>query len=47
MLNIIIIGAGGFGREVYQWAKDSFDNKEYKIKGFISNKPDDLKGFNI
>jgi sugar O-acyltransferase (sialic acid O-acetyltransferase NeuD family) len=47
MLNIIIIGAGGFGREVYQWAKDSFDNSEYQIKGFISNKPDDLKGFNI
>jgi len=45
--DIVIVGAGGFGREVYQWAKDSFDNKEYRIKGFISNDPDDLKGFNI
>lgn len=47
MLNVIIIGAGGFGREVYQWAKDSFDENEYKIKGFLSNKPDDLKDFEI
>jgi sugar O-acyltransferase (sialic acid O-acetyltransferase NeuD family) len=47
MKNIIIVGAGGFGREVYQWALDSFDEKEYKIKGFLSNNKKDLDGFDI
>lgn len=47
MYKIIIIGAGGFGREVYQWAKDSFDPELYRIKGFLSPNKDDLIGFNI
>lgn len=47
MDNIIIIGAGGFGREVYYWAKDTFSNQEFKIKGFLSNNPRDLDNFDI
>lgn len=45
MDNIIIIGAGGFGREVYSWLKDTFDNKQFKIKGFLTNIPDHLNDF--
>lgn len=47
MYNIIIVGAGGFGREVYCWVKDTFSNKEFKLKGFISNNPRDLDNFDI
>jgi len=45
--NIIIVGAGGFGREVYLWAKDSFDFTKYQIKGFLSNNKSDLDNFDI
>ncbi|MEN6623777.1 MAG: acetyltransferase [Smithella sp.] len=33
--NILIVGAGGFGREVLFWAKDTFCPLSYNIKGFI------------
>jgi sugar O-acyltransferase (sialic acid O-acetyltransferase NeuD family) len=39
MYGIIIIGAGGFGREVYLWAKDSFSKDQYRIKGFLDDNP--------
>ena len=47
MNNIIIVGAGGFGREVYQWCQDSFDKSEYKIKGFLSKDKNELDNFKI
>ncbi len=47
MLDLVIVGAGGFGREVYQWARDAFDPAGHRIKGFLSNRPDDLAGFGI
>lgn len=47
MYNIIIIGAGGFGREVYNWAKESFSPKKFRIKGFLSSNPNDLNNFNF
>jgi sugar O-acyltransferase (sialic acid O-acetyltransferase NeuD family) len=47
MLDIVIVGAGGFGREVYQWAKDSLPGDHYRLKGFLSSRPDDLDGFGI
>jgi len=37
MYNIVIVGAGGFGREVYILAKDTFPNIKYKIKGFLDD----------
>lgn len=37
MLNLIFVGAGGFGREVYSWAKPLFDNNKYRFKGFIDD----------
>jgi sugar O-acyltransferase (sialic acid O-acetyltransferase NeuD family) len=45
MLDIVIVGAGGFGLEVYRWAKDSLPCTEYRVKGFLSSRPEDLDGF--
>jgi sugar O-acyltransferase (sialic acid O-acetyltransferase NeuD family) len=47
MLDIVIVGAGGFGREVYHWIKDSFSPTEYRIKGFLSRNHRDLDGFTL
>ena len=47
MYNIIIVGAGGFAREVYYWANDTFSKDNYKIKGFLSYNQKDLDGYNI
>ncbi len=47
MYDIIIIGAGGFGREVYLWAKDSFPKDQYTIKGFLDDNPRILDNYNI
>jgi len=46
MYDIIIVGAGGFGREVYHWAKDSFSKYQYKIKGFLDDNPKILDNYN-
>ena len=45
--NIIIVGAGGFGREVYLWAKDSFSRDQYKIKGFLDDNPRILDNYDM
>jgi sugar O-acyltransferase (sialic acid O-acetyltransferase NeuD family) len=43
---LIIIGAGGFGREVLAWAPQSLGYEtEWRIKGFIDDNPDALKGY--
>jgi len=45
--NIIIVGAGGFGREVYLWTKDSFPKGKYYIKGFLDDDKRALDKFNL
>ena len=46
MKNLIIIGARGYGREVYDLAKQCLGyNTEYIVKGFLDNKPDALASF--
>jgi sugar O-acyltransferase (sialic acid O-acetyltransferase NeuD family) len=40
MFDIVIVGAGGFGREVYQWAGPLFEKGNYRFKGFIDDNPD-------
>lgn len=46
MKNLIIIGARGFGREVYSLALQCDDyNKNYVMKGFLDDKSDALVGF--
>jgi sugar O-acyltransferase (sialic acid O-acetyltransferase NeuD family) len=41
---IIIVGAGGFGREVLQWARDTWPAHQDKIAGFLSDDPRRLDG---
>jgi len=41
---IIIVGAGGFGREVLQWARDAWPNGATRIAGFLSAEKDRLHG---
>ena len=44
MTQVVIVGAGGFGREVLQWARHSL-GPEHQIKGFLSNNSGDLDAF--
>lgn len=47
MKRVIIVGAGGFGREVFNWAKDHPDcGKVWEITGFLDDNPQALEGFN-
>jgi sugar O-acyltransferase (sialic acid O-acetyltransferase NeuD family) len=41
---IIIVGAGGFGREVLQWARDVWPEQSTRIAGFLSAERDRLIG---
>lgn len=46
MKRLIIVGAGGFGREVYAWAKDHPDcGKLWGPTGFLDDNPSALDGF--
>ena len=43
MEELIIVGAGGFGREVMQYTQDAFaHNPNVRIKGFLDDNPDSL-----
>lgn len=45
MKNLVIIGAGGCGREILQWAKDiNKIEKKWNIKGFLDDNPTALDG---
>jgi len=46
MYNIIIVGAGGFSRDIYYWANDTFSIDDYIIKGLLSYNQKDLDGRN-
>lgn len=39
---IIIVGAGGFGREVLHWARDAWPEQSLRIAGFLSAERDRL-----
>lgn len=41
---IIIVGAGGFGREVLRWACDAWPDHAARIAGFLSAEQDRLEG---
>jgi len=44
---LVIVGAGGFGREALAWAQQSVQfEREWTIKGFIDDNPDALQGKN-
>lgn len=42
---ILIVGAGGFGREVLQWARDAWPGQADRIAGFLSVDEHALDGF--
>jgi len=45
-MDLIIVGAGGLGREVYSWLSQEIKEKpNYKIKGFIDDNPKSLDEF--
>lgn len=41
---IIVVGAGGLGREVLQWARDAWPEDAERIAGFLSADPGILQG---
>lgn len=41
---ILIVGAGGFGREVLQWARDAWPNRGTLVAGFLSADAERLAG---
>jgi sugar O-acyltransferase (sialic acid O-acetyltransferase NeuD family) len=41
---ILIVGAGGFGREVLQWARDAWPDADDRIAGFLSADANALEG---
>ena len=42
---ILIVGAGGFGREVLQWALAAWPTRSSLLAGFLSDDPNRLDGF--
>jgi len=48
MKQLIIIGAGGFGREVLAWARQSLGNgEEWQVKGFLDDNAEAMAGLNV
>lgn len=48
MKQIYIVGAGGFGREVFDWMMETFDMvEEYSFAGFLDDNLQALDGFSI
>lgn len=45
MYDIVIAGAGGCGREVFEMAQEVFPADQYRIKGFLSDVGDELDDF--
>lgn len=46
MKQLYILGAGGFGREVFNWAEQHPDcGKAWDIRGFVDDNPDALQSF--
>jgi sugar O-acyltransferase (sialic acid O-acetyltransferase NeuD family) len=42
---ILIVGAGGFGREVLQWLGEAWPEQRHLVAGFLSDDPRRLDGF--
>jgi sugar O-acyltransferase (sialic acid O-acetyltransferase NeuD family) len=47
MHDIVIIGAGGFGREMYEMLWDCLAQDKYRFKGFLANDERELDGHEI
>lgn len=44
---IVIVGAGGFGREVLQWVRDVWAERAHLVAGFLSDDPNRLDGYRV
>jgi len=47
MHDIVIIGAGGFGRELHEMLWNCLPSAEYRFKGFLAKDPDELAGYGV
>jgi len=47
VLDVVIVGAGGLGREVYEMFYEVYTKEQYNLKGFISDDLNVLDGFPI
>lgn len=47
MQDIVIVGAGGFGRELAGWLEVCFAPQEYRLKGFLGTDPSQLDGYEV
>ena len=47
MRDIVIVGAGGFGRELHSLLWDCFSKDQYRFKGFLAKQKDELNGYDI
>ena len=47
MLDVVIIGAGGFAREVAALLWECFSPDEFRLKGFLARNKQELHGFNL
>lgn len=46
--NVVIVGAGGFGREVLQWLRDAAAaGSEQRVRGFLDDTNPDLSAFAV
>ena len=45
MKDLYIVGAGGFGREVYGWLHDMGVSGDWQFGGFLDDNPEALNGF--
>lgn len=48
MKELVLVGAGGFGREVYAWARQCSEfGKDWTIKGFLDDDPSCLDSYGM
>jgi sugar O-acyltransferase (sialic acid O-acetyltransferase NeuD family) len=47
MHDLVVVGAGGFARELRQFIPQCFPADSVRLKGFLSHNPHDLERFNI
>ncbi len=47
MNDIVIIGAGGFGRELYEMLWDCLPSEGFRFKGFLAKDADELAGYGV
>ena len=47
MLDVIIVGAGGFAREIVPWLWECFSPDEIRLKGFLARNQHELRNFEL